>query len=123
MAPPIPHSPEPDARAVGRSLMWLFAKGIIFPGALTIALCFLALELRLDQWWKMLPLIPLGVAFYTLPEAWLVRRLYHPLGVALVMLDHQRAPAPGTVSRALVRALNLPYYTFLRITLVRGCKS
>ena len=75
---------EPNARAVGRGLLWLFAKGIVWPGLLTVALCFLALELRLDQWWKMLPLVPLGVAFYALPEAWLVQRLSRQFDSAVV---------------------------------------
>jgi len=111
---------SPTAKTVALDLRWLFIKGVIYPGALTIGLCFLALELRLDQWWKMLPLVPVGVLVYALPEAWLMRQLYKPVGQALASIDAGRAPEPELIAAAVVRALNLPYYSFLRITIIRG---
>ena len=103
-----------------QGLLWQFVRGVIFPGIITIVLCFLGLELTIEQMILMTPLILPSMLFYSVPEALLVRYLCKPLGLALGGLDAGNQPPPGSISRALVRALNLPYYAFLRITLVRG---
>lgn len=102
------------------ALMRLFAHGVVWPGLITITLCFLALELSWAQWLKLVPLILPCVMLYIVPETWLVHRLYRPLGAALKELERGRGANPAILSRGLVHALNLPYYAFLRITLIRG---
>lgn len=108
------------AATVYRGLMSQFVRGVIFPGVITIALCFLCLEMSWQQCYDLLPLIPPGVALYSLPEAWLVHRLYRPMGTALAWFDRGQRPPEKVISAALARTLNMPYYAFLRVTLVRG---
>ncbi|MGQ0621079.1 MAG: adenylate/guanylate cyclase domain-containing protein [Panacagrimonas sp.] len=103
-----------------RRMMTLFAHGVVWPGLITILLCFLALELTPDQWAKLSAVVPFAVLFYIVPETWLVHRLFAPLGRALEQLQDPRTVDPGTISRGLVLTLNLPYYAFLRVTLLRG---
>src|SRR6516225_4275316 len=107
-------------RALYRGLIWLFVKGSI-PAVLgTITLCFLGLQFSALQWLKLVPQIPPYVALFIGPELWLIHRYYKPLGAVWQRLDLGMAPSQEEISRALVRALNLPYYAFLRVTLVRG---
>jgi adenylate cyclase len=107
-------------RALYRGLIWLFVKGSI-PAVLgTITLCFLGLQFSPRQWFLLTPQIPPYVALFIGPELWLIHRYYRPLGQVWRRLEQGMAPAHGEISQALVRALNLPYYAFLRVTLVRG---
>jgi len=109
-----------SARALYRGLIWLFVKGSI-PAVLgTIVLCFLGLEISPEQWIKLTPQIPPYVALFIVPELWLIRRYYRPLGLVWDQLYRGLAPSQAAISQALVRALNLPYYAFLRVTIVRG---
>ena len=109
-----------SARALYRGLVLLFIKGSI-PAVLgTITLCFLGLQFSPEQWLKLVPQIPPYVALFIVPELWLIRRYYRPLGQVWDLLDRGIAPSQAAISQALVRALNLPYYAFLRVTLVRG---
>lgn len=109
-----------DARALYRGFIMLFIKGSI-PAVLgTITLCFLGLQFSPQQWLKLTPQIPPFVALFIVPELWLIRRYYKPLGEVWDQLDRGMAPSHTAISQALVRALNLPYYAFLRVTLVRG---
>ncbi|HWY24350.1 MAG TPA: adenylate/guanylate cyclase domain-containing protein, partial [Nevskia sp.] len=109
-----------SARALYRGLIVLFVKGSI-PAVLgTLVLCFLGLQLSAEQWLKLTPQVPPYVALFIVPELWLIRRYYQPLGELWDLLDRGIAPSQAAISQALVRALNLPYYAFLRVTLVRG---
>ncbi|HZR33987.1 MAG TPA: adenylate/guanylate cyclase domain-containing protein [Nevskia sp.] len=112
-------APESE-RALHRGLIWLFVKGSI-PAVLgTITLCFLGLQFSPEQWFKLVPQIPPYVTLFIGPELWLIERYYRPLGRVWARLGQGMSPARDEISQALVRALNLPYYAFLRVTLVRG---
>jgi len=107
-------------RALYRGLLWLFVKGSI-PAVLgTITLCFLGLQFSALQWLKLVPQIPPYVTLFIGPELWLIHRYYKPLGAVWRRLEQGMATPQAEISQALVRALNLPYYAFLRVTLVRG---
>jgi adenylate cyclase len=108
------------APVLRRRLLLLFARTALLAGLGTIVLCFLGLEFTGEQWLKLLPFVPPALLLYLIPEVLLIERLYQPLGAALQALDRGSPPERAVLSHALVRALNLPYYAFLRITLVRG---
>ena len=64
--------------------------------------------------------IPWGMALYVVPDIYLIHRNYQRLGRALTKLDRGETPSPDEVTRAIVRALNLPMYAFTRITFIHG---
>jgi len=53
-------------------------------------------------------------------DVYLIRRHYIPVGIALQKLDAGQAPTQIESSQAIVRALNLPFYSFLRVTFLHG---
>jgi adenylate cyclase len=57
---------------------------------------------------------------YTLPDIYMLSRHVRPITSVLEMLDRGQRPEPYAVSRAIVRALNLPYFSFLRVTFFHG---
>jgi adenylate cyclase len=57
---------------------------------------------------------------YTVPDVWLLSRHVRPITAVLEVIDRGQRPEAQAVSRALVRALNLPYFSFLRVTFFHG---
>jgi adenylate cyclase len=57
---------------------------------------------------------------YTLPDVYLLARHVRPITSVLDIIDRGGRPEPSAVSRAIVRALNLPYLSFLRVTFFHG---
>lgn len=85
-----------------------------------LTLVLLGLEFTGPQWMVMLTALPLSVGLYAVPDMFLIRRHYRPLGTVLAQLDAGQNPSREETSRAIVRALNLPYYSFLRVILFHG---
>ncbi len=108
------------AKRLGRQLVWLYVQGSAVAISVCMLLFLLGLEFTGRQWFLFLVSIPWGMAFYVVPDIYLITRNYHRLGDALGKLDRGETPTPDDVTRALVRALNLPMYAFTRITFVHG---
>ncbi len=119
-------APEADdeemgfARYLRRHLVWLYIQGSSAAIGVCMLLFYLGLEWTLRQWILFLASIPFGMALYVAPDVYLILRNYHRLGVVLEKLDRGIIPPPQEVSRAIVRALNLPMYAFTRITFIHG---
>jgi adenylate cyclase len=117
------HSAPPrlwSAKALHRHLIWLYVQGSLAAVAVMFFLALLGLDFTLYQWVMLLSLTPLGVAFYILPDIYVITRHFRPIGEALARLDRGEVPHPAQVSAALVRALNLPFYSFVRVTFMHG---
>jgi adenylate cyclase len=65
-------------------------------------------------------LLPVAVLFFVIPDIYVIRRQYRPIGVALSFLERGGTPSPEAASAALARALNLPFYAFLRVVFLHG---
>ncbi len=116
---------RPRARDHGqfyRYLIGIYIQGSITSVALVLFLVFLGLNFTVRQWEVLLTALPLGMAFYVLPDLFLINRHYRPIGGVLKQLDTAGAgqPSRAEISLAIVRALNLPYLTFLRVVLFHG---
>jgi adenylate cyclase len=117
------HSAPPrlwSAKALHRHLIWLYVQGSLAAVAVMFFLALLGLDFTLYQWVMLLSLTPLAVAFYILPDIYVISRHFRPIGEALSRLDRGEVPHPAQVSAALVRALNLPFYSFVRVTFMHG---
>jgi adenylate cyclase len=57
---------------------------------------------------------------YTLPDIYLIGRHVRPITRVLGALDRGGHPPSADVSKAIVRALNLPFFSFLRVTAFHG---
>ncbi|HZT87742.1 MAG TPA: adenylate/guanylate cyclase domain-containing protein [Stellaceae bacterium] len=109
-----------DARGLYRRLVWIYIQGSAAAAAVMLTLALLGLDFTARQWGIFLPLIPLAIAFYVAPDIYLIGRQCRPIGNALSAVERGERPNPTQVSLALVRCLNLPFYSFLRLTLLHG---
>ena len=111
-------------RDAGKALFWrmvvLYHFGSAAAIVITFLLAFLGLEFTGSQWIILLAVLPIGVPIYTLADVVVIRRHIAPIRAALTALDRQAKPGEDVLSRALVRALNLPLLSFLRVTFLHG---
>lgn len=109
-----------DSRQLGRHLVGLYAGGSAVAIVVVLFLVLLGLEFTGWQWAVGLTAMLPTVAFYLIPDILLIRHHYRPIRRVLERLENGQTPPALEVSDAIVRALNLPYYTFLRVVLFHG---
>jgi len=112
--------PVASARALHRRLVLVYVGGSIAAVAVMFILALLGLDFTWTQWMILLGATPSGVAFYVLPDIYLIGRHLRPVANALDRLDRGERPSPKEISATLVRALNLPFYSFVRVTFLHG---
>ncbi|MBA2918460.1 GAF domain-containing protein [Sphingomonas sp. MAH-20] len=113
------HGEGDDGRALLWRLIWIYQGGCAAAVVISMSLVFLGLEVTGYQWAILLSMLPIAVALYNLPDVWLLRRHAGPI------VDAMRAQQAGAateplLANGLVRALNLPYFSFLRVTFLHG---
>src|SRR3970040_947282 len=86
----------------------------------TCSLVGLGFEFTLRQWVLFLVIASFVIPCYTLPDIYMINRHIRPITTVLAVLDRGGRPASPDVSRAIVRALNLPFFSFVRVTLFHG---
>lgn len=109
-----------SARALFWRLVWLYQGGCTTAIVITMALVLFGLELDLRQWIILIGMTPVVVAIYNLSDVYLIVRHYRPIDRALRALDSGARPPQPVVADAVVRALNLPFYSFMRVTFLHG---
>jgi adenylate cyclase len=110
----------PAAAKFRMYLVWTYVFGSLAAVAITFLLVGLGLEFTLKQWGHLLLLAAWAVPAYTLPDIYLIWRHVQPISKVLRSLDEHKMRDPHEVSQAIVCTLNLPFYSFLRVTLVHG---
>src|SRR5262245_7769747 len=88
--------------------------------AVTFALVYLGLEFSLRQWGVFLVVAAFIIPIYVLPDIYMIVRHLRPITSVLAVVDGGGRPTSADVSGAIVRALNLPFLSFMRVTLFHG---
>ncbi|MET0269942.1 MAG: hypothetical protein ABW173_05890, partial [Sphingomonas sp.] len=109
-----------SGRALFWRLVWLYQGGCAAALVITLLLVLLGLELNPFQWGVLFGLMPPVVAIYNLSDVWLIGRHVKPVARALDDLDRDGTADEDVLAQGLVRALNLPFYSFMRVTFVHG---
>src|ERR1700722_3156130 len=115
-----PARPAGSARELYRRLVWLYVRASVAAVAVMFTLVLLGLDLSLEQWAYILVATPIGVGIYVLPDIYVIGRQFRPIAATLTRLDHGDRPTPQEVSKTIVHALNLPFYSFVRVTFLHG---
>ena len=129
---PATHSESPKVEAPGSrvvpitarqlhwKLVWLYLQGSLAAVGITFFLVLAGLEFSGYQWIVIWGVAFVIVPFYFMIDVLVITRHYRPVGEALRRIEQQGKPSSEDVSRAIVRALNLPYLSFIRVTFVHG---
>jgi adenylate cyclase len=120
-APTAPAARGKSAARLRYYLIWTYLLGSAAAGpGVTFFLIGLGLEFSFTQWMHFLVIACFVIPCYTAPDVWLLSRHVRPITSVLAVIDRGERPEPHAVSRAIVRALNLPYFSFLRVTFFHG---
>jgi adenylate cyclase len=110
----------PSARKVYRDLIRLELEALLAAISVLFMLTLLGLNLTAAQWGFMLLATPFSVTAFTVPDIYLIKRHFRPIGVALSRLDHGETPTRTEASAAVTRSLNLPLFSVLRNIVIHG---
>ncbi len=103
-----------------RKLVMLYVWGSAAAVVTVFFLVLVGLEFNSRQWVCLLLISPFAVLFYVFIDIYLIIRHFEPVRAVLARLDAGDIPAPAEVSPAVARALNLPFYSFVRVVTVHG---
>ncbi len=112
--------PVPSARKVYRDLIRLELEALLAAISVLFMLTLLGLDLTAAQWGFMLLATPFSVTAFTVPDIYLIKWHFRPIGVALSRLDHGETPTRAEASAAVTRGLNLPLFSVLRNIVMHG---
>ena len=118
-----PHAPETGATTriadSGRGLFWrlifIYLAATFTAVAVSMGLGLLGLEFTARQWLLFWLFVPFGTAFFTSIDVMVIRRQLRPLAPVLSALDRGERPSKAVLGAALVRALNLPQLSAVRV--------
>ena len=120
----LPRAPAPPpaegARGLFWKLVWIYQGGCAAAIAVCMVLILLGLELTGRQWAIVAMLVPPVAAIYSLTDVWVIVRHYRPIGRALRLIETREPVPEALAAEALVRSLNLPFFSFLRVTFLHG---
>ena len=107
-----------------RQLHWRFIKlyllGSCSAVSITLLLALIGLGFSAGQWMYFAYItLPVVAAFVSI-DIYALDRHYQKLGSVLSQLDAGKVPDNDTVAQGIVRALNMPYLSFLRVTFVHA---
>lgn len=110
----------PESKALLRSLVWLYVLGSLAAAVVTLLLAWLGLEFTASQWWLLLLGTPFALAAYIGLDIYVIARHYRPIGLVLERISHGVDCPQKDINSALIHALNLPFYSFIRVTFIHG---
>lgn len=122
-APPIA-GPAAKAADSGRALFWrliwiyLLATGTAVTVSMGLGLA--GLEFTVRQWLLFWACVPPATAFFTSIDVLVIRSHLRPLTSVLSAVDRGERPPDAAIATAIVRALNLPQMSAVRVTLLHG---
>jgi adenylate cyclase len=124
LAPMIDSAPASRVTDSGRALFWqlivIYHLASAVAVAVTLLLAALGVEITGAQWLGFWLFAPIGMIFYTSVDVVLIRQHLKPLAPVLSALDRGERPDRATLGAALVRALNFPQYSAVRVTALHG---
>ncbi len=107
-----------------KQLHWRFVRlyvvGSCAAVSITLLLALIGLGFSTDQWWYFLYItLPVVLAFVSI-DIYALNAHYQKLGSVLSQLDAGLVPDNETIAQGIVRALNMPYLSFLRVTFLHA---
>jgi len=113
-------SQHSTARQLHWRLIRLYVIGSSVAVSITLLLALIGMGLTANQWLYFLAVTPPIVITFVLVDIYALNRHYRPLGNVLGKLDDGVIPDKNELSVGIVRALNMPYLSFLRVTFVHA---
>ncbi|WP_293905205.1 adenylate/guanylate cyclase domain-containing protein [Phenylobacterium sp.] len=109
-----------SGRALFWRLIWIYSLATFVAVSVTLLLGLLGLEFNGRQWLIFWMAVPFGTAFFTSIDFAVIHLQLKPVSPVLSALDRGERPDDATLAAALVRALNMPQFSAVRVTALHG---
>ena len=122
-APPLVGTPGKSVdsgRALFWRLIWIYMLATGTAVTVSMGLGLFGLEFTVMQWLKFWVCVPAATAFFTSIDVVVIRRHLKPLAPVLSAMDRGERPSDPVLAAAVVRALNLPQISAVRVTVLHG---
>ncbi|MEE8333445.1 MAG: adenylate/guanylate cyclase domain-containing protein, partial [Alphaproteobacteria bacterium] len=108
------------AKQLQMRLVMLYVVGSVVAVSTTMFLVLVGFEFTGYQWSLVIIIIPIVVPFFIFADIYLIIKHFRPVRAVLERFDAGEMPSLEEVSPAVSRALNLPFYSFIRVTFIHG---
>ncbi|WP_293678679.1 adenylate/guanylate cyclase domain-containing protein [uncultured Phenylobacterium sp.] len=112
--------PVDSGKALFWRLTWIYTAATCVAVSISMALGLVGLEWTLRQWLLFWAFVPPGTAAFVLIDYVAIQRHLKPLAPVLSALDRGELVDRARLGAALVRALNLPQLSAVRVTILHG---
>jgi adenylate cyclase len=109
-----------SGRALFWRLFWIYILASVTAVSVSMFLGLLGLEFSGRQWLLFWASVPFATAFYTSADVAVILRHLKRLSPVLSALDRGEHPDPKAIAAALVRALNMPQFSSVRVIVLHG---
>ncbi|WP_068073167.1 adenylate/guanylate cyclase domain-containing protein [Novosphingobium lentum] len=109
-----------SARALFRRMTRIYVMASLAAIAILLPLIATGLEFQTWQWVNLFRFVPVGFAIYVTADILVIRHHLRPVTDALKLLDAGTMPDRAVLTTGITRALNLPFFAFMRVTFLHG---
>ena len=111
---------RPSARALTRRMVEIYVLASVAAVGIILPLIVTGVAFKTWQWISLFRFVPVGFGIYVLADIVVIYRHLAPVRLALNCLDQGVVPDDETLTAGITRALNLPFFAFMRVTFLHG---
>ena len=116
----LPVVERPSARALTRRMVEIYVLASVAAVGIILPLIVTGVEFKTWQWISLFRFVPVGFSIYVLADVFVIYRHVRPVRDALASLDQGVVPEKQVLTAGITRALNLPFFAFMRVTFLHG---
>jgi len=101
-------------------LIRIYLYGTVTATGVVMLLMYLGLNMTTEKWLLFLMALPVATLVFISPDVFLIAKHSRPIRDVLYAIEHKQSPANDQIDRAITALLNLPFYSFVRVTFLHG---
>jgi adenylate cyclase len=101
-------------------LIRIYIYGTVAATAVVMVLMYLGLDMTTEKWLLFMMSLPVATTVFIGPDIFLIARHSKPIRVVLLAVEHKKSVSSYDIESAVTALLNLPFFSFLRVTFLHG---
>jgi len=107
-----------------KALLWhlirIYLYGTITATGVVTILMYLGLDMTTEKWFLFMMALPVATMVFISPDIFLIARHSRPIRHVLKVIEQKQAASGDEIDAAVTALLNLPFFSFLRVTFMHG---
>jgi adenylate cyclase len=101
-------------------LIRIYIYGTVTATGVVMVLMYLGLDMTTEKWFLFMMSLPVATFVFIGPDIFLIARHSKPIRVVLDAVEQKKPVSSHDIDSALTALLNLPFFSFLRVTFLHG---